>query len=45
MEAQELITILAQHPDAKIQYGYIDGYTSTVTHCEYVEEYNIFILS
>ena len=45
MNAQELINILAQHPDAKIQYGYIDGYTPVVTHCDYVEEYNIFVLS
>lgn len=45
MNAQELINILAQHPDAKIQYGYIDEHNSSVIHCDYIEEYNIFVLS
>ena len=45
MNAQELINILEQHPDAKIQYGYIDEYDSLVIHCEYIEKYNIFVLS
>ena len=44
MNAQELINILAQHPDAKIQCC-MDEYTSKVSCCRYIEKYNIFVLS
>ena len=44
MNAQELINILAQHPDAEIRCC-MDEYTSKISSCKYFEEYNIFVLS